>query len=610
MFSDVLGYAVALRSHKSGKSSYQGRTDYNASSTSEYCTEELIKPISFENFKSIGDPTKPAASENRWITEYGDLRWLEVYDPKLLKTREVNQYKSDVEDHIRRRIADRFQEGRKQESLYVHEQLHKAHVLELRIRRRPFFEDLWWGIRETPPRSNIDLAESCELSGNLFGAELFLEDYLAHFEAQEDAVLLHDEPRDFARIVQKLSKLYDLSKKRIDKLDSYFNLSLPDSALSSSFILDRAARIDSKQFLIRLYQDSVVDPEVFDEAALFAAARHNACTLAEFALDRGSNANCGLYSPHTALHEAVFHGHIDMVKLLVARGAHIESETRHSMTPLHRAASRGGNISLVMFLLWKGARIEARDEDRKTPLYHAVTTGNLDIVRYFLENGARTSTRPRDSLPIHAATEGEYSDILELLLEHGADIAAKNDKGDTALHFAVKCEVKINSLSHGFRDCISTLLRGGLLVDVRGNHGETPLHRAASQHRSDIVKLLLQEGASVTAEADNGTPLHYAIHRTRGPGIVTPACDVVNSLLDSGAVVNFQRQSDRKTPLHLAGQCVNEDQTDGLNFLRLLLDQGGDVFILDNSRMTAIDYLRPNEAAVNWLAKYMQGSAV
>ncbi|KAL8919105.1 MAG: hypothetical protein Q9172_005135 [Xanthocarpia lactea] len=589
--------------------SYQGRTDYNASSTSEYCSEELIKPISFENFKSIGDPTKPAASENRWITEYGDLRWLEVYDPKLLKMREVNQYKRDLEDDIRRRIADRFQEGRKQESLYVHEQLHKAHVLELRIRRRPFFKDLSWGCRETPPRSNIDLAESCELSGNLFGAELFLEDYLAHFEAQEHAYLPDDAPRDFARIVQKLSKLYDLSKKRIDKLDLYFKLSLPDSALPSLFILDRAARIDSKQFLIRLYQDSVVDPDVFDCAALFAAARHNACTLAEFVLDRGSNANCELYSP-PALNEAVFHRHIDMVELLVARGAHIESEGRHLLTPLHQAASRGGNISLVMFLLWKGARIEARDKYQRTPLYHAVTTGNLDVVRYLLENGARTSARPGDALPIHAATAGEYSDILELLLEHGADVAAQNNKGDTALHLAAKCGVNINLPRHGFRDCISTLLRGGLLVDVRGNHGETPLHRASSQHRSYIVKRLLQEGASVTAKADHGTPLHYAIHHVRDPGIVTPACDVVNSLLDSGAVVNFQRQLDGKTPLHLAGQCVNEDQSDGLNFLRLLLDQGGDVHILDNSMMTAVDYLRPNEVAVNWLAKYMQGTAV
>ncbi|KAL8650419.1 MAG: hypothetical protein Q9226_005152 [Calogaya cf. arnoldii] len=583
-----------------------GRTDYNASSTSEYCTEELIKPISFENFKSIGDPTKPAASENRWITEYGDLRWLEVYDPKLLKTREVNQYKSDLEDHIRRRIADRFQEGRKQESLYVHEQLHKAHVLELRIRRRPFFEDLWWGVRVTPPRSNIDLAESCELSGNLFGAELFLEDYLAHFEAQEDACLLDDEPRDFARIVRKLTKLYDLSKKRIDKLDSYFNLSLPDSALSSSFILDRAARIDSKQLLIRLHQDSVVDPEVFDGAALHAAARHNACTLAEFALDQGSNANFELYS-HTALHEAIIHRHIDMVKLLVARGAHIESESEHSMTPLHRAASWSGDISLVIFLLWKGARIEARDEYQKTPLYHAVTTGKLVVVRYLLENGARPNAGPRYSLPIHAATEGGFSDILELLLEHGADIAAQNDKGDTALHFAASDR---DDPGHGFRDCVNTLLGRGLLVDVRGNHVETPLHRASSQHGPDIVKHLLQKGASVTAEADNGTPLHYAIHRVRGPGIVTPACDVVNSLLDFGAVVNFQRQSDGKTPLHLAGQHVNEDQANGLNFLRLLLDQGGDVHILDNSLMTAVDYLRPNEAAVNLLAKYMHGSTV
>ncbi|KAL8757115.1 MAG: hypothetical protein Q9184_004297 [Pyrenodesmia sp. 2 TL-2023] len=547
-------------------------------------------------------------TDNELITEYGDVRWLEVYEPQFNR-KSFREYKVHLEEQILRRVADLFQRGSKQESLYVHEQLHKAQVLELRIRRRPFLEEPRWG-RVALPRSKIDLAESCELSGNLFGAELFLEDYLAHFETKENLSLIDDEPKDFVRIVQKLTKLYDFSKKRIENLDLHFDLSpnFSSSEMSSSFILDRAARIDSKQLWIRLHQDSVVD--LVDGAALFAAARHNACNLAEFALDRGANVNYGLYS-HTALHEAIIHRHIDMVKLLIARGAHIESESRHSMmTPLHRAASPSGDIGLVMFLLWKGARIEARDEYQRTPLYHAVTSGKLDVVRYLLANGATTSAGPRDSLPIHAATEGGYSDVLELLLEHGADIAAQNDKGDTALHFAASGRLKNNTPRHGFRDCISTLLRRGLLVDVRGNHLETSLHRASSQHESHIVKRLLQEGASVTAEADNGTPLHYAIHRVRGPGIVTPACDVVNSLLDSGAVVNFQRQSDGKTPLHLAGQCVIEDQTDGLNFLRLLLDQGGDVHILDNSLMTAVDYLRPNEAAVNWLANYMQGSAV
>lgn len=489
-------------------------------------------------------------------------------------------------------------------------------MLELQIRRRPVVKPPIGTVHLA--RSSIDLAESCELSGNLFGAELLLEDYLAHSEAhikaELDSGLLDDEQRKLVRVVQKLTSLYHLSKKRIERLSSYLEISVSPSDLSSSelsswFILDRAARIDSDQLWIRLYQDSVVDSEVFESTALFTAAKHNACSLAQFALDRGFNPELR-YGVHTALHEAINHRHIDIVKLLVAGGANLESESMHSMTPLHRAASKSGDISLVMFLLWKGARIEARDKYQRTPLYHAVTAGNLDVVRYLLENGARITTRPRDSLPIHAAAERGYSDILRLLAEHGADIAAQNDKGDTALHIAASRWKRSNIPRHGFRDCINTLLGRGLMVDVPGNHVETPLHRASSVHQPDTVKCLLQGGASVTAEADNGTPLHYAIHRVGGPGVVPRACNVVNFLLDSGAVVNFPRQSDGKTPLHLAGQCVIEDQTDGLMFLRLLLDQGGDVHILDNSLMTTVDYLRPNEAAVKWLVNYMQGSAV
>ncbi|KAL8919307.1 MAG: hypothetical protein Q9208_006872 [Pyrenodesmia sp. 3 TL-2023] len=529
---------------------------------------------------------------------------------------EYHHYMCDLEEHILRRITDLFQRGRKQESLYIREQLHKAQILQLRTRRRPF-------VAPDPcpavlAASNIDLAESCEHNGNLFGAELFLEDYLAHSEiqirasAQLDplAPLVDDEQRKLVRIVHKLTSLYCRSKKRIERLNSYLKISFSSSDLSSSFISDRAARIDSDQLWIRLYQDSVMD-EVFEGAAFFTAAKHNACSLAQFALDRGVSVNFFKLDFHSALHEAIRHRHIDIVKLLIAGGADIESESMHSMTPLHRAASQNGDISVVMFLLWKGARIEARDEYQRTPLHYAVTAGDLDVVRYLLENGARTSAGPRDSLPIHAAAEGGYSGILELLLEHDADVAAQTDKGDTALHFAASGRVKGYTSPHRSRDCIRILLGRGVSVDVRGNHAETALHRASSQHRPDVVKRLFQGGASVRAEADNGTPLHYAIYRVRrGRGIFTEACNVVNLLLDSGSVVNFQRQLDGKTPLHLAAQCVNEDQAQGLKYLRLLLDQGGDVNILDNALMTVVDYLRPNEAAVNWLANYMQGSTI
>ncbi len=551
------------------------------------------------------------------ITAYGDLRWLGIYSPEVL-VEDYQYYAIDFEDHIHRRIANHFEKGRTQESLYVREQLHKAQVLELRIQRKPRIErDSWSSV--TPIRPKIDLAKSWELSGNLFGAELFLEDSLALLEAEEDYPARLGEPGDpfdtddkswdVVRIVQQLARLYSLSKKRIENLDSDFSLTYLSSGLSSSsFILDRAARIDSHKLWVRLEEDGVMDHEIFAESALHTAAKHNACKLARFALGLGVDVNIKDHDGIAALHEAIDRRHIDMVKLLIVAGADIEAEDWSSETPLHQAAAGKDDIRFVVYLLWKGARIEAQDDDQRTPLHHAISVHNPDIVRSLLEQGADVNARPPKHLYLHTAARSQDSEILELLLEHGADVTAKDDEGDTALHrVATSLYGHTSCGDHG--DCIKTLLDRGLPVDARGHYMETALHRASDVHDPDAVKCLLQRGASVMAEAVSGTPLHYAIgfHMI---GSVSKACNVIRMLLDFGAVVNFRRRTDGKTPLHLAGQLVEEEEARGLKFLEILLDHGGDAEILDNSFMTAVGYSGTNEAALGLFANHRRGSAI
>ncbi|KAL8906096.1 MAG: hypothetical protein Q9207_002228 [Kuettlingeria erythrocarpa] len=369
------------------------------------------------------------------ITDYGDLKWLGVYEFQFFSFSEVLQYKTDLEDHIHRRIADHFEKGRTQESLYVREQLHKAQVLEIRIQRKPCVEGPSRSLL-TLARSNIDLAESCELSGNLFRAELLLEDYITLFEAQEAQFSTYDAARDIVRTVQQLTRLYGLSKKRIERLNSYFNHPSRSSDFPSSFIFDRAARIDSDKLWVRLEEDGVMDRNMFAESALHTAARHNACNLARFALDAGVDVDVKVQlSVQIVLHIAIEHRHTDIVKLLVTAGADIEAEDFSSETPLHRAASGKDDVSLVAYLLWKGARIEAPDREKRTPLNRAVSAGNPDVVRYLLEKGADVNAGPRDLLSLHTDANRD-SDFSKLLLGHGADVAARDGSDTTALHFA------------------------------------------------------------------------------------------------------------------------------------------------------------------------------
>src|SRR6201996_5865555 len=98
--------------------------------------------------------------------------------------------------------------------------------------------------------------------------------------------------------------------------------------------------------------------------------------------------------------------------------------------------------------------------------------------------------------------------VIRLLLEHGADVSARDDTHSTPLHLAS---------SNGNNDAVKLLIRHGADVNAQDERHMTPLHRAASSRlafRRNVVRLLLHYGANVGAEDDKGqTPFQIAASR-------------------------------------------------------------------------------------------------
>ena len=143
------------------------------------------------------------------------------------------------------------------------------------------------------------------------------------------------------------------------------------------------------------------------------------------------------YATATPLHAATDAGHVDMVRLLLDRGANVGAKLRNGQTALHAAASRG-RADLIALLLDRGAQVNAPDRTRATPLHHAVQGYSSDVpghVTVLIERGAAVDARDEEGrTPLHHAAMSPP--VAAALCAAGADPTARDRAGKTAADLA------------------------------------------------------------------------------------------------------------------------------------------------------------------------------
>ncbi|XP_078601010.1 uncharacterized protein LOC144876017 isoform X1 [Branchiostoma floridae x Branchiostoma japonicum] len=92
--------------------------------------------------------------------------------------------------------------------------------------------------------------------------------------------------------------------------------------------------------------------------------------------------------PCTALFAACVKGYVEIVRLLLRKGASVVKRTIHAFAPLHSAAAEGWT-EVVELLVYHGATLDIRDEFNNTPLKNACDYNHVDLVRRLIELGAR-----------------------------------------------------------------------------------------------------------------------------------------------------------------------------------------------------------------------------
>jgi ankyrin repeat protein len=166
---------------------------------------------------------------------------------------------------------------------------------------------------------------------------------------------------------------------------------------------------------------------------------------------------------------------------------HVNAIGGYYLTPA-LAALAGRHFELARLLHRNKSSLEPRNHFENTPLHFAAGFGDLEMVQVLLDVGLDVNAKNnRDSTPLDFVIYRDGPNdprVARLLIAHGADPNAQDIEGITLLHRASKHR------RTEMTEIVRLLIEHGANVEVKDNDGRTPLDLARSKQHGEIVKLL------------------------------------------------------------------------------------------------------------------------
>jgi len=193
-----------------------------------------------------------------------------------------------------------------------------------------------------------------------------------------------------------------------------------------------------------------------------------------------------------SIHTAARQGNLKDVRRQLAWGVNVNERHFFTRDTILIEAADNGHLNVVKLLIEKGADVNLKGEAWYGPLHAAAAKGHIEVVKILLENGADVNIFHQNK-PLHYAAMNGHIEVARILLAHGADINAKGTDEAAPLHTAV---------SNNRLAMLKWLLSQGANVNPRAAYGCTPLHFAAFGNNVEIGKILVEQGADPALECN------------------------------------------------------------------------------------------------------------
>ena len=298
--------------------------------------------------------------------------------------------------------------------------------------------------------------------------------------------------------------------------------------------------------------DVVVEDREGKHLALVSAAKEGHLEVVQLLIQRGANVNAGaqvsLTGNITPLMAAAKAGRVEVIKALLGAKADLGVKdigpNSNSETALHYAA-RGGSAGAIQALLAGGAEINTKARGGRTPLCVAAAEKKFDAAKALIDAGADINSGPSDGLgPVACAAMSDDLELVKLLIARGAEVRVRSARGNT-LSWAAW---------NGSIEMVDFLLKAGAPINSFGGRGSTPLDHAAFKGHGAVVKMLLAAGANPNlADLQGFTPLMAAvrIHNEAIARLLLEAGADPNAEFDGRSVLKIAREGKKKNIIAL-----------------------------------------------------------